>query len=86
MDDVRVTTWLAVAQVLGISHDTLIRRRKRHGDRTGRSPWFRDHEEVIAWYRALTAPPPAPEAKRPRRRRETGAPLDVAAKRRELDR
>lgn len=61
-----ITTWQAVAKVLGISYDTLWRRRREFASR---DPFdrahFRDEDEVWAWWRALTAKPaqPAPKAR-----------------------
>lgn len=68
-----VRTWRAAARILGISEDTLARHRRFHGDRTVR-PWWLTDDEVVAWYRALIAPPPEPPAPapKPRRKRDEG--------------
>jgi hypothetical protein len=77
-----ITTWHDAAAVLGISYDTLLRRRKRYGCTLELAHW-RDADHVWSWYTALTAP--KAEARKPGRppkskvARLTG-PLDVAAK------
>lgn len=74
-----VRTWREAARILSMDEDTLSRHRKRWHDDTPTPPWFRDADEVIAWYRALRAPTPQP-APTPRRRSDEGAidPRDVA--------
>lgn len=80
-----ITTWTAVARVLGVSVDTLARRRTSC---TGRRPWFADEDEVRAWWRALLeegSPPDPPQGKTRRSKAASrrGA-LDVRALVREL--
>ena len=48
----RVTTWVRVAEVLGVSVDTVARTRARVEDQT-RRPWFRDEDECIAWWKEM---------------------------------
>lgn len=73
-----ITTWQATAKVLGISYDTLWRRRKKYAHR---DPFddahFRNEDEVWAWWRALTAKAATP-AHKPRAKRQapTDAPFD----------
>jgi hypothetical protein len=52
-----VSSWRAVARVLGISEDTLARHRKQHGD-TLAEPWFEDPEAVASWWVRMHEPPP----------------------------
>lgn len=81
-----IRTWRAVARILGMHVDTLLRQRRRYGCRV-RQPWFEDPQEVRAWYRALVAPPPPPEPRRRApRRRASGEAIDVAAAAREIAR
>lgn len=83
-----VTSWTAVAAVLGRSHDTVWRRRRAAGDK--RRPDFRDHDEVWAWWRSLgaepelAAPPPSPR-RSPGGPRVLEGPLDPQARRRRLN-
>lgn len=52
-----LTTWRAVAQAVGVSEDTLARKRAAAGD--GSQPWFEDGEAARRWYFGLLAPKPA---------------------------
>jgi hypothetical protein len=79
-------SWRAVAAILGLSEDTIARRRKKGCDAT--PCHFIDAQEIRDWWRTLNAPPAATPA-RPRRRRSEAKPdaaLDVKALVRELSR
>lgn len=58
-----LTTWRAIAAAVGISEDTLARKRAAAKDHT--QPWFADAEAVREWYAGLLAPKePARKKKR----------------------
>jgi hypothetical protein len=48
-----ITSWRGVAEVVGVSEDTVARRRREAGDRT--RAWFADDEAVRAWWWGLHA-------------------------------
>lgn len=82
-----ITTWHEAADVLGISYDTLWRRRKKYGC-TLEEPHWRDADHVWGWYTALKASKAA-EKRKPGRPTTAKAPtlagpFDAAAKRRAL--
>ncbi|MCA9491742.1 MAG: hypothetical protein KC621_17545 [Myxococcales bacterium] len=52
-----LTSWSAVADAVGVSVDTLLRRRREHGIRE-RRPWFGSEREAREWYAALGRAPP----------------------------
>ena len=52
-----ITTWKGVAEVLGISDETVSRHRRDHQDRTTQ-PWFPDAAAVQDWWAKMHAPPP----------------------------
>jgi hypothetical protein len=52
-----VTSWRAVAKVLGVSEDTVARHRREYDDRRAER-WFGDADSVRAWWRQLHEPPP----------------------------
>jgi hypothetical protein len=58
------TTWRAIARVVGVSHDTLLRRRKAVGDTT--PPRFPNREAVRAWWEALHSPAPTSTRGKPK--------------------
>ncbi len=66
-----VTSWRGVAEVVGVSEDTVARRRREAGDRT-RRPWFSDPSAVREWWAELHAGPSTP-APTPTRRRSTSS-------------
>lgn len=68
-----ITTWRAVADVLGVSHDTLLRRR-RDGGVTLRKPWFRDAQACREWFAGLGTEQPD-ERPPPRMPHATGLTL-----------
>lgn len=81
-----ITSWRAAAAVLGVSYDTLWRRRKKRGD-TMETPWWASADEVRTWWRALIAPLPAARRapKKPASKvRTLERPLDARAKIRQL--
>jgi hypothetical protein len=80
-----ITRWKDAAAVLGVSTDTLARRRKERDPQ--RRCYFEDEDDLTDWWRGLLAPAPAPSP-RPRRppHRATGGPVDFAAVARELTR
>lgn len=81
-----IHTWRAVAAALGVSEDTVGRRRKEHHDAT--PCHFADEDEIRDWWRALHAPAPTP-SRPPRKRRSAqhgDGPLDVKALVHELTR
>jgi hypothetical protein len=47
-----VIGWFRAAAALGVSWDTLRRRRKRAGEE-GRKPWWKDVEALKRWYEAM---------------------------------
>ncbi len=65
-----VTSWRGVAEVVGVSEDTVARRRRQTGDRT--RPWFSDPSAVREWWAELHAGPSTP-APTPTRRRSTSS-------------
>lgn len=65
-----ITTWRGAARVLGVSEDTLARKRAAAGDDT--PPYFADEASARAWYTALVAP----HSQRPRRCRRPLAAAD----------
>ncbi len=75
-----IATWRAAAAVLGVSEDTVGRRRRARDPE--RQCYFRDEEELVAWWRTVDGPPTAPRrrssAKRRGRRRSEDAdgPVD----------
>lgn len=79
-----ITTWVQAAAVLGVSHDTVSRRR-REARHTGR-PYWTSAEDLREWWRDLQAPRPAPPARRrtPQRVPNDDAPLDPHELLREL--
>lgn len=71
-----LTTWRAIAAVIGVSEDTLSRRRADAADRT--APYFVDTEAAQRWYRELIAPKPRAErAPRKRAKRKAEEPQIV---------
>lgn len=64
-----LTTWRAVAQAVGVSEDTLARKRAAAGDAS--PPWFEDAEAARRRYAGLLAP------KRPAKRRKRAAAAAV---------
>lgn len=79
-----ITTWHDAAAVLGISYDTLLRRRKKYGCTLELAHW-RDADHVWAWYTAMTTaktPTPKRAPGRPPKSKvaRLNGPLDVAAK------
>jgi hypothetical protein len=78
-----IKSFAKAAQVLGMSEDALLRKRRRCNDRT-RVAWWRDTEAVVRWFEAMIAPPPI-EASKVRRRTDTDrGPIDPRAVAREL--
>ena len=70
---VPVTSWVAVARAVGISVDTLLRRRKEWGV-AARKPHFDEADDAGRWYRRCEhrgtgQEPRSPEPRAPRRRR-----------------
>jgi hypothetical protein len=59
-----LTTWRAIAQAIGVSEDTLARRRSDAADRA--APYFVDAQAARDWYQGLLAPRSQEKAK-PRR-------------------
>jgi hypothetical protein len=57
-----LTTWRAIAQAVGVSEDTLARRRGDAADQT--APYFVDAQAARAWYQGLLAPKPKEKAPR----------------------
>lgn len=58
-----ITSWRAAAQALGLHIETLTRHRRNAGHALvgGKRPWFRDLDELVAWYRTIR--PEAPSAR-----------------------
>lgn len=80
-----ITSWRRVASVLGVSDDTVGRRRKERRDVT--PCHFADEREVREWWLALNAAvAPTGRAPRARSSRSEGGPLDVKALVNELKR
>ena len=86
-----VTTWKSAARLLGVSTDTLARRRKESD--LGRRCYFADEAELRTWWHQLLGPSTPPSAPRRRsggRRRgrraaePTAGPVDFTALAREL--
>lgn len=75
-----VTNWRAVARVLGLSYDTVWRRRREHGSQ--RKPHFQNAGEVWEWWRKLEPPEPPAPPPRPSsgQGRKLTKPLDVSEK------
>jgi hypothetical protein len=49
-----LTSWRAVAAALGVSEDTVLRRRRAVRDAS--APWFRDADAAIAWWQKVRTP------------------------------
>jgi len=85
-----ITTWRATAAAIGMSEDTLLRRRREHGAME-MEPYFCTAAAAVAWYEGLSAPKkPARSARsRASTRRAPGAakaaePVDWSILTREL--
>lgn len=81
-----LNSWRAVAEVLGVSEDTLARRR---ADRApARRCFFVDADEAVAWWRGLLEPkvaaPSRPKRAGPASQPMDDRPVDWGAVRREL--
>jgi hypothetical protein len=48
-----ITSWVELGVLVGKHPDTIGRWRRKVGDRT--TPWWRNEEEAVAWWRALIA-------------------------------
>jgi hypothetical protein len=67
-----LTTWKRIARALGVSHDTLTKRRQESKDH--HRPWFPDVEAARLWYDGLLQPKPA--RKRAPKKASVGGPVD----------
>lgn len=68
-----ITTWRRVAEVLGVSHDTVSRLRTARGDR--RRPWFATADTVREWWAALQVEPtPTPPTRAQRSQTQPAEP------------
>lgn len=72
-----LTTWNAVARVVGVSHDTLQRRRRAVGDNT--PPRFPNREAVRVWWEALHSPAPTQSRTKPKPKAQGLTLADVRA-------
>lgn len=82
-----VTTWKGAARLLGVSTDTLARRRKESD--LGRRCYFADEAELRTWWHQLLGPSTPPRRSNGRRRgrravEPTAGPVDFTALAREL--
>lgn len=75
-----LTTWRAIALAIGVSEDTVARRRTDAGDRA--APYFVDRDAARTWYQGLVAPRPVakPTIKRarPPEGRRSGRPSSLS--------
>lgn len=72
--DQPITSWKAAAAALGVSEDTLSRRR-RERDPAAR-PYFDNADDLRAWWKALIAPAPAHRPRDTRKRATKAMPSE----------
>ncbi|MEQ1569577.1 MAG: hypothetical protein ABMA64_28325 [Myxococcota bacterium] len=70
-DRMPLTTWRAVAAAVGVSEDTIARKRSAAKDES--QPWFEDAEAARDWYAALLQPKESKRARRAQGRVQAGA-------------
>lgn len=66
-----LASWKTIAVAVGVSYETLHRRRREAEDET--EPYFLSAEDARAWYRKLVAPAPKPARRGRRKTAKTGA-------------
>ncbi len=76
LDHGPIKGWARAAEELGVSVDTLARRRREHGD-TSR-PWWSSRDALLEWFAELSIPVAAPA---PRARHALKPPTSAAERR-----